>query len=252
MKQQQNDRLVAGIITALLTALILVGLFVGGMTFDRQTLAESSTPEIQPDEEYFIEPLPIVEDPGEPDIDNSAEQQEEAPTEQGEPEPAPVENNKVVVNGENTKQPPVQRPMPVTQTKESPVKVVPPKKTDKPDSKVTSKVANAFSGKNGAVGGKPGGTGTGGTGTASVSGSSRGRSMLGCPKPDVAIKQRVVISVNVTINEAGNVVSAHATGGAAQYLRTACEQAARHARWTPMKGAGTVAGVITFTITPKM
>lgn len=168
MKQQQNDRLVAGIITALLTALILVGLFVGGMTFDRQALAESSTPEIQPDEEYFIEPLPIVEDPGEPDIDNSAEQQEEAPTEQGEPEPAPVENNKVVVNGENTRQPPVQRPMPVTQTKESPVKVVPPKKTDKPDSKVTSKVANAFSGKNGAVGGKPGGTGTGEIGRAHV------------------------------------------------------------------------------------
>lgn len=252
MTQQTYDRIIAAVITAVIASLILIALFMSGMSFERDALSQNtSTEQPMEEEEFFIEPLPLVEDPGEPDPEVADAGAQEAPAEQGEPDPAPVDNNKIVVNGENDKPAP-QRPKPITQTKPSPVKVTEPKKTDKPESRVTSKVASGFAGKNGAVDGKPGGQGTGGVGTSAVKGSSRGRGFISCPKPNVSLKQKVVIVVNVTINENGNAISARATGSAERYLRVACEQAALKSKWDPKKGAGNVQGVITFTITPKL
>lgn len=253
MTHNTYDRLIAATITTILVALILIWLFISSVRWDREALAQASVPEIEPEEEFFIEPEPLIQDKGEedaPDLKN----QEEAPTEQGEPEKVETpqqESQKVVVPGTNEKPAP-QREQPVTQKQPSPVKTTPPPKTDKKESKVSSTVANAFSGKNGKPDGKAGGFGTGGTGTASVNGTSKGRKMESCPKPSVALKSKVTITVNVQIDESGHVVSAKAGGSAEQYLRTACEQAARKSKWTAKPGAGTVAGTITFTITPKL
>lgn len=242
----------AGIGTAAVVALILILLFLGSVTRDRAALAEASIAEPMEDE-VFIEPVEepeLLEEKGEEDAPNLPEM-EEAPSEQGEPEPAPVDNERRIVNGENTKPAP-QVEKPITQKHPSPVKATEPPKSNKPDQKVTSKVAKGFSGRNGKPDGKAGGFGTGGKGTASVRGNSRGRSMLSCPRPSVALKQQVTIVVSVQVSEDGRVVKASASGGAAQYLRDACVQAARQSRWTPKPGAGTVAGTITFTIIPKV
>ncbi len=249
MKTENYHRTLAAVITMIVVALLLILLFTGSMSWDRRALAEASIPEIESDEEYFIEPE-IIQDKGEEDAPE-IEDQTEAPTEQGEPEKAETESEKVVVPGKNP-EPAPQREKPVTQKQPSPVKATEPPKSDKPASKVTSSMAGAFSGKNGKPDGKAGGFGTGGTGTASVKGTSRGREMLSCPRPSVALKNKVTIVVNVQVNEAGQVVSAKASGSAEKYLRDACVAAARQSRWTPKPGVGTVAGTITFTITPKL
>lgn len=244
----------AAIATAAIVALLMLWLFCGSIRWDRAALAQASVPEIiemiPEEEEFFIEPEPTIEDKGEEDAPEM-ENVQEAPTEQGEPEPAPVDNDRVVVKGDNPKPAPI-REKPVVQKQESPVKATTPPKSDKPEQKVTSKGATGFSGKNGKPDGKAGGFGTGGAGTASVKGTSRGRQMLDCPRPSVSLKNTVTIVVNVSVREDGTVASAKATGSAEQYLRQACEQAALKSKWTPKPGVGTVQGTITFTIIPKL
>ena len=105
-------------------------------------------------------------------------------------------------------------------------------------------------GGRGRGGGGPGGPGAGGTGVG-ISGSARGRTFLGCPKPDVALRHKAVVKVNVVIDASGKVVSASASGSADASIRRKCEQAARGARWTEKKGVSETRGTITFTITPR-
>lgn len=250
MKQEQFDRVVAGLATVIILALIFLWLFLGSLRWDSLALTHTAQANQPPEEEeFFIEPE-ILEDKGEEDAPEIADQQE-APAEQGEPEKAETESDKTIVRGENPNPAP-QREKPVVQKQPSPVKAVEPPKTDKKESKVSSKMAKGFSGKNGKAGGKAGGFGTGGTGTASVKGVSRGRQMLSCPKPSVALKNKVTITVTISVREDGTVASAKASGGAERYLLKACEDAARKSKWTPKVGAGTVSGTITFTITPKV
>ena len=67
MNRQQKDQTIAAAITFLVTLLILLSLFLGGVTFDREQLAVQSTPEILPEEEeLFLEPE-ILKDLGEED-----------------------------------------------------------------------------------------------------------------------------------------------------------------------------------------
>lgn len=245
-KRQNKDRLVAAAVTFAAALLILLFLFFGGMTFDRQLLAESSTPEIMDeDEELFIEPE-ILEELGEPD---AVTHDAPAPAFKGEPEPDVKDNTKLVVPGQNPKPaPPVEKP--VTQTKESPVKSTEPSVTKEEKQKVTSSIAKGFSGRNGASEGKnTQGNGAGGSGTG-ISGNANGRTFLGCPKPDVTLQHKTVVKVSVVIDAAGNVISASASGGADATIRRKCEAAAKSAKWSEKKGAGETRGTITFTITP--
>lgn len=252
MKSENFDRLIAGIATAVVVLLLLLALFFGSIGIDRNALAQASIPEPAEEEEIFIEPMEIVPQVGDPDETVTDENLEEAPSEQGEPEPAETDNDKVVVPGENPNPAP-QRDKPIVQQKESPVKAVdPPRQPNKDAQKATSSVAKGFSGKNGKPDGKAGGFGTGGKGTASVHGVSRGREMLSCPKPSVALKNKVTVVVNVTVREDGTVASAKATGSASSDIRSECERKARQSKWTPKVGAGVVHGTITFNITPKL
>ena len=139
----------------------------------------------------------------------------------------------------------------ITQKKESPVQKEEPSITDKERQKATSSVANKFAPKNGQTEGSDKGTsGAGGDGVG-VSGNAHGRTFISCPKPDVALRHKTIVTVNVVIDAEGKVIEASATGSADATIRRKCESAARQARWSAKKGASTTRGSITFTITPR-
>lgn len=246
MNRQQKDRSVAAAITFAVTLLILISLFFGGISFDRNQLAMQSTPELLPDdEEIFLEPE-ILKDLGE---ENAVHNDAPAKAFQGEPEPAETDNSKLVVKGENPKPaPPVEKL--VSTKKDNPVKSTEPTISKEERQKVTSSVVKGFSGRNGASEGSSGADGAGGTGMG-ITGNASGRTFKGCPKPDVTLRNKTTVTVTVIINAEGNVISAKASGGASSSIRRACEQAALGAKWSAKKGAGETRGSITFTITPR-
>ena len=242
-----KDKLTAALVTAVVAALVLLFLIFGGLVYDKALLDMPPRDQLATlqEDELFIEPEILKEDLGEPD---AVEQDEPAPTIQGEPKPDVVENTRRVEPGKNDKPaPPVEKP--VTQKTESPVKATEPKATDEEKQEVTSKIAKGFSGRNGAVDGS-GSDGAGGTGVG-IAGVASGRTFKGCPKPKVSLRHKVTVTVVVEINAEGRVVSAHAKGGADASIRKACEQAAMGARWSEKKDAPSTKGTITFSITPK-
>lgn len=247
---QRKDKYIAAAVTTLVSLLLLLFLYFGGMNFDRTLLAQSSTSEIEAltDDELFIEPE-IVQNLGEPE---AATKDEPAPMIKGEPEKAETENTKLVVPGKNPKPAPAE-PKKVTQKKESPVKATEPSKTDEEKKKVTSKMAGKFSPHNGSESGKTGSSGAGGSGVG-IAGSVAGRTFKGCPKPYVELRNTVVVEVRVTINADGRVTAAKARskrGNASASILKACEQAARGARWNEDPATPSAKGSITFTITPR-
>lgn len=246
MNNNDNDRAIAALLTFLVVLAILLVLFFGGISWDRQALAEAPTPELIQEEEVFIEPE-LVELGEETAVNN----QEPAPTLKGEPDPAPEDNAEIVDPGPK----PDPKPKPVrneiTQKKESKLQQEEAARTEKERKKATSSVANKFSSKNGSAEGSDKGTsGAGGTGVG-VSGNAHGRSFISCPKPDVALRHKTVVTVNVVIDAEGKVTEAKATGSASADIRRKCETAARQARWSAKKGATSTRGSITFTITPR-
>lgn len=244
MKRYDKDRTIAAFLTFLVALAILLTLFFGGISWDRQALAEASTPEIM-DEEVFIEPE-LVE-LGE---ENAVNHDKPAPAMKGEPDPAPEDKAEIIEPGPKP-EPAPPKPKLNTQKKESKMKVEEPSQTDKERQKATSSVANKFSHRNGAVEGTDKGTsGAGGTGVG-VSGNAHGRSFISCPKPDVALRHKTIVTVNVVIDAEGKVVEATAKGSADASIRRKCEAAARQARWSAKKGTTSTRGSITFTITPR-
>lgn len=244
MKRYDKDRAIAAFLTFLVALAILLTLFFGGISWDRQALAEASTPEIM-DEEVFIEPE-LVE-LGE---ENAVNHDKPAPAMKGEPDPAPEDKAEIIEPGPKP-EPAPPKPKLNTQKKESKMKVEEPSQTDKERQKATSSVANKFSHRNGAVEGTDkGSSGAGGTGVG-VSGNAHGRSFISCPKPDVALRHKTIVTVNVVIDAEGKVVEATAKGSADASIRRKCEAAARQARWSAKKGATSTRGSITFTITPR-
>lgn len=246
MKNEKKDSLTAAVVTFVAALVILLLLFVGGLTYDKSLEAASSTAAvIEPEEELFVEPE-LVQDLGEPD---ATANDEPAPAIQGEPDKDVKDNVRKVEPGKNTKPAPP-REKPVSQTKPSPVKETEPPATDEERKRVTSTVAGKFSGKNGNPGGRNGASGAGGTGVG-MHGVASGRTFLGCPKPSVQLRHKVTVTVDVTINAEGKVTSAHARGGADAKIRRACERSAASARWSAKKDTPTAKGTITFTITPR-
>lgn len=245
MKRYDKDRAIAAFLTFIVALGILLALFFGGISWDRQALAEASTPEIMEEEEVFIEPE-LVE-LGE---ENAVNHDKPAPAMKGEPDPAPEDKAEIIEPGSRPKPAPP-KPKLNTQKKESKMKAEEPSQTDKERQKATSSVANKFSHRNGAVEGTDKGTsGAGGTGVG-VSGNAHGRSFISCPKPDVALRHKTIVTVNVVIDAEGRVTEASAKGSADASIRRKCEAAARQARWSAKKGATSTRGSITFTITPR-
>lgn len=247
--EKRRDRIIAAGVTIIVALLIFIFLYFGEIGFDRRQLAEASIPEFaQEDDELFLDPELL--DPGE---EESHQETEAAAPAQGMPEVVPEpEQIRPVVKAQKSEKPTPPKEKLVTQNKPSPVKSEAPKAaTDTEVKKAQSKTAGAFSPDNGQTSGRNNSDGSSGTSTG-ISGNSNGWKFLGCPAPDVKLRNRTVITVSVTVNSRGEVTSAHASGGTAQ-LRAACEAAARKARWKPLdaQNARTAKGTITFTITPR-
>lgn len=253
MNRHHSERIIAALLTCVLSAVILLILFFTGLTWDRAALARMSIPEEESDEEIFIEPE-LLELPGEelPEITESEER--EAPADKGEPEQAPEVNREIESPGKNEA---VEAPKPakvVTQSKPSPVKVTEPKKSEKEPKRATDPTAGKFGPKNGVKDGKNKGQGTGQQGTAKVKGSVRGRDFRPGPSFTAEVSQRTVVVVSVTVNSAGKVTYARVSnsGGASGKVQEQCRQNAYKARWTEKQGAPDANGTITYTITPRI
>lgn len=249
MPRQRKDSLIAGIITLVSVALLLLALWFGKVDYSGRELAEASVPEITMaamEEETLLEPE-LVHDLGEPD---AVTHDEPAPAVKGAPEKAETDNVRKVEKGTNPKPaPPVKKK--VDTPKKSEVKSTTPSVSDEERKKVTSKTAKAFGGANGMRDGKNSGTGAGGTGVGTA-GVVSGRVFKGCPKPTVSLNHTVTVVVDVVINAQGTVISAKARrGGASAEIRSKCEACARSAHWNAKPDAPDAKGTITFTITPK-
>lgn len=243
---ERRDSLIAVAVTLFVTVLMVLALMFGGITYDEQ-LAKASIPEMQDEEEIFLEPelLEMNKTIGEEDAVNN-----DAPAAEvkGEPVPAETEQSHTQIKGTN------ENPAPnvhehITQAEESSVQTITPSK--KEEEKVASSMAGKFSSKPGAAEGKFDSTsGSGGTGSG-VTGKMSGRQFLGCPLPDVSLSHKVVVTVSITVDADGKVTSATASGAADRSIRKKCEEAAMKAKWSAKKGTPSTRGSITFTIIPK-
>lgn len=226
---------------------MLLWLLFATLRYDERMAAATENPELEEDE-IFLDPELLLENHqsiGEPDAVNH---DTPAPEVKGEPAPAPVEQPHTVLSGEST-EPSAEQPL-VTSTEESAVQTVAPDKK-KEEEKVATSMAGKFSSKPGSVQGKfdsPGGSDGAGTG---VTGKMSGRQFLGCPLPDVSLAHKTTVTVSITVDAEGKVMTATASGAATREIRRKCEQAAMQARWSAKKGAASTRGSITFTIIPK-
>lgn len=244
---ERRDSFIAAFVTMLAVGLVLVWLLVATLRYDERIAVASENPQMEEDE-IFLDPELLLENHqsvGEPDaVNNDAP----APEVKGEPAPAPVEQTHTVISGENTVNSPEQNL--IASSQESPVQTVAPDHK-KEEEKVAASMAGKFSSKPGSVQGKfdsPGGS----DGVASgVSGKMSGRQFLGCPLPDVSLSHKTTVTVSITVDAEGKVMTATASGAATREIRRKCEQAAMKARWSAKKGATSTRGSITFTIIPK-
>ena len=249
----EKDRILAAVLTFLCVLAILLALFFGGLSVEKEELAQYSVPEFIPQSPEFYEPDFIPSESQE-----IQEGQTTTPDNQiGTPFPAtrPQRQNREPESNIITDVPPEEFPYgpyngPDSQSLSGTANNLPN------DSALSSfmKAAESISGsfkpvdihtrkKPSAVGHDPF--------TEGIVGTAPGRLMLSCPKPYVAsLKRRVIITVDVTIDAEGNVVRAIANGDADASLRKKCEEAARNSQWNAKKDAPALAGTIIFTLNP--
>ena len=254
-KRNYRDEKKASIIAAAITfgaaLIILVLLFVLTVGDDRRMLAETSMPEMQDDEEIFLDPeLMMVDHIGEEESDLDVEQTAQQPP--GQPDPAPEEQPvRVVRNEEQPKEEVVSsKPKLVSSDKPNEVKTSSPKLSLEEEKRIAS-MGGKFKTENNGGNTPSESTGSSINPTGQLSGAgSQGRKMESCPRQSVKASQKVVVTVDVKVNAQGLVTSATARGGNEEQ-RKQCEQMARGSRWTPKAGEGEVPGKITFTIIPR-
>lgn len=244
---ERRDSIIAALVTLVAVGLLLVWLLIATLHYDERLASSSQNPQLE-EEEIFLDPELLLETHqtvGEPD---AVAADAPAPEVKGEPTPAPQEQPHTVISGENTVHSSEQTL--ISQKAESPVQTVAPDKK-KEEEKVAASMAGKFSSKPGSVTGKfdsPGGS----DGVASgVSGKMSGRQFLGCPLPEVSLAHKTTVTVSITVDAEGRVMTATASGAATREIRRKCEQAAMQARWSAKKGATSTRGSLTFTIIPK-
>ena len=243
----RRDSFIAALVTFLVVGGVLLWLLVATLHYDERLAASSENPQLEEDE-IFLDPELLLETRqsiGEPD---AISHDSPAPEVNGEPAPAPVEQPHTALSGENAVPSPEQTL--ISSDAESPVQTVAPDKKKEED-KVATSMAGKFSSKPGSVQGKfdsPGGSEGSGSG---VTGKMSGRQFLGCPLPDVSLAHKTTVTVSITVDAEGKVLTATASGAATREIRKKCEQAAMQARWSAKKGAASTRGSLTFTIIPK-
>lgn len=249
--REKRDSIIAAAVTFVVALVVILLLFFLSLDYDRRALAESSMPELQDDEEVYLEPdFLVVGDDGESDMETV---EDAAPQTPGIPDPAEEEQpQRVVKNEEPPKEEPVSnKPKQVSTKTESDVKTSTPKLSKEEEKRIGSLQGKFKSDNNGSNTGKEAGvSGTGGTGF-STTGSLKGRKMLSCNTWKVILNQKTVVTVSVTVDADGNVTAASALSGGSPNLRAQCEKMAKTSKWTKKEGAAPAKGTITFTITPK-
>ncbi len=246
-KSERRDSILAALATLLVVGLLLVWLLVATLHYDEKMAATSENPQLEEDE-IFLDPELLLQNHqsiGEPD---AVANDSPAPEVKGAPAPAPIEQPHTVISGENTVPSPEQTL--IASSEESPVETVAPDKK-KEEEKVATSMAGKFNTKPGSLQGKfdsPGGSDGAGSG---VTGKMSGRQFLGCPLPDVSLAHKTTVTVSITVDAEGKVITATASGAATREIRKKCEQAAMQARWSAKKGATSTRGSLTFTIIPK-
>lgn len=247
MPQSEKDKLVSIALTALVSVALLLFLIFGYISWNPELLAKNPVNPEPEEEEIFLEPE-LVELGEQRSVTKHAKP---APTLKGKPKLAEKENTEIIDPGTKPDPKPLPARHEITQKKQSALEKREAALTEKERQEATSAVADKFSPKNGSVEGEDNGTsGAGGTGVG-VCGSAHGRTFIGCPKPDVSLRHKTIVKVNVVVDADGKVVEATATGSASADIRRRCEAAARQALWSAKKGAASTRGSITFTITPK-
>ncbi len=243
---ERKDSLIAGLVTFLFVALLLLWLLFTSLHYDSR-LASTSNPELE-EEELFLDPELLLEQNktiGNPETDNH---DTPSPEVKGEPVPSPVEETHTVHSGKSETVTAEQQL--VASNVESAVENAASSKK-KDEEKVASSMAGKFSSNPGSVAGKfDSASGSDGSGSG-VTGKMSGRQFLGCPLPDVELTQKTAVTVSITVDADGNVTSATASGAATRAIRKECEEAALKAKWSAKKGAASTRGTITFTIIPK-
>lgn len=235
------ETIIAAGVTMMTALVLLLILLYGKMTWPPAAVAAASVPE--PEEELFIDPELL--DLGE---EQSEQKDAPAPAPAGEPEKSPEKVEEVVVKGVSEKPaPPKERK--VTAPVQSPVKATEPKMTDEDVRKIKDRTAGAFS-ENGSKTGSKNAAGSGGTG-AGIAGNVAGRELISCPRPEVKLRNKTVITVKVTVDAEGRVTEARAIKGGDAGLRSKCAAAALKARWRPKEGAAPAKGTIIFTLVPR-
>ncbi len=246
-KSERRDSLIAAIVTFVAVGVVLLWLMVATLRYDDKLANNSENPQLE-EEEIFLDPELLLENHqsiGEPD---AISHDSPAPEIKGEPAPAPEEQPHTVLSGENTLPSPEQTL--IASNEESAVQTAAPNKK-KEEEKVATSMAGKFNTKPGSVQGKfdsPGGSDGAGSG---VTGKMSGRQFLGCPLPDVSLTHKTTVTVSITVDADGKVMTATASGAATREIRKKCEQAAMQARWSAKKGATSTRGSLTFTIIPK-
>lgn len=250
-RKERKASTIAAAVTFGAALVILLLLFILTVGDSRRALADASMPEIQDDEEIYLEPeLLVVDNPG-----DEAEQtvDEAAPQPPGEPEPAEAEQPvRVVKNTEPPKETPVSnKPKLTADRKESDVKTSTPKLSEEEEKRIASISGKLKSDNNGSRSGKESAnSGSGGDGVA-ASGNVNGRKMISCPTWKVRLTQKTTVKVSITVDADGNVTAASAVSGGTPNLRKECEKMAKGSKWTKKAGAKPASGTISFTITPQ-
>lgn len=248
---RKKAEIIAAAVTFVVAMIILVALFFVYVGNDRAVMAEASMPEMQDDEEIYLEPeLLVLDNPGDadaPDID------EAAPQTPGLPDPAPEEQPQRVVKNETPpKEKPVSnKPQQISGQRESDVKTSTPQLSKEDEKRIASTQGKFKTDNNGSASGEEtASSGSGGNGI-SAKGNINGRTMKSCPTWKLKLTQKTVVSVRITVDADGNVTAASAVSGGTPNLRKECEKMALRSKWTPKPGASPASGNITFTISPN-
>lgn len=243
---ERKGQLIAAGTTLVVAALIIVWLLFSALRFDEK-LASADNPQLE-EEELFLDPELLLEthkSVGEPDANLK---DSPAPDVKGQPKPAPQEQPQTVNAGRNALPSPEPKLNAVPQ--ESSVQTAESNRREE-EEKVATSMAGKFSSKSGSVAGKFDSAGQSAGSGLGVSGKMPGRQFLGCPAPDVTLSHKTTVTVSITVDEDGRVMTATASGATTREILKKCEQAARQAKWSPKKGAASTRGSITFTIIPK-
>lgn len=267
--KERKAAIIAACLTFIFALVVTVLLFVLSIGGDRREMAEASMPEVQDNEEIFIEPEFL--DPELLDVDHldsdmggddgEAADEEPAPQPEGEPEPADVKQD---IRSEANKEKPKEKPRdeakpakPAVQAQPTPTqsdaKVSEPAYSGQEAKKIQDKAKDSFNKPNGTSTGKDSNvSGAGGEGLAVSYSGVGGRKMESYDKATFSTSSTVTVKVKIKVNAEGKVVGTPTIqSGGNKDQRAACIKMAKSSRWTPQPGADDVEGIITFTLTSK-